>query len=376
MRALKWLDHYAAALTQPAFGRTVFSSAADYQARHSLAKRIWLRAKRDLVMLFTLQLSLVRKCMPPDTKRILYVYLGNPNLGDSIMDLSPRALWAKQGLRVDMYTSEVIASLYKSDPSFNQIIVDPKELASDYDFIVMQSYSWRCLKFKWRNYFFKPFSSLYGHYYGCEFDRLDFAEAAWRSVMCLPVAEASEKCPAIFNLSLDHSLGANRAKNKIAVAVGGVVNWRTYSNWSEVVVRVTQRLPNVEWVLIGSENGVADALEIEENESIRITNLVCQLPLNDVFRELQDVSLLVAADGGLMNVGRAATVPIVALFAREIHPRMRFAEWDPAYVIHAPKSVSDIPPSDIAEAVISSLENPSRQLTERYLGSEPVCSKW
>jgi ADP-heptose:LPS heptosyltransferase len=90
---------------------------------------------------------------------------------------------------------------------------------------------------------------------------------------------------------------------------------------------------------------------------------------------LQDVSLLVASDGGLMNVGRAASVPIVALFAREIHPRMRFSERDLAYVIHDPNAVSDISSSDIAEAVIFGLENPFRQLTERYLGLEPVCSK-
>lgn len=378
MCALKWLDRYAAALTEPAFGGAVYSSAADYQARNSLSKRIWLRAKRDLVMLFTLQLPLVRKCIPLDAKRILYVYLGTPNLGDSIMDLSPRTLWAAQGLRVDLYTNQVIASLYKNDPSFNQVIVDPKELASNYDFIVLQSYSWRCLKFKWRNYLFKPFLSLYGHYYGCEFNRLDFSEVAWRNVMCLPSADASEKCPAIFNLSMDHSYGnlATRAKNKIALATGGVVDWRTYMKWSEVIAKVTQRRPEVEWVLIGSENGMADAQVIEKNLDAKITNLVCQLPLNDVFRKLQDVSLLVASDGGLMNIGRAAAVPIVALFAREIHPRMRFAEWDSAYVIHAPNAVSDIKPSDIAEAVISSLENPSQQLTERYLGSEPVCSKW
>jgi len=329
-------------------------------------------------MFFTLQLPLVRKCMPPDAKRILYVYLGTPNLGDSIMDLSPRTLWAERGLRVDMYTNEVIASLYKNDPSFNQIIVDPKELASDYDFIVLQSYSWRCLKFKWRNYLLKPFSSLHGHYYGCEFNRLDYSEAAWRSVMCLPAAEASEKCVAIFNLSVDHSRGklATREKNKIALAVGGVVDWRTYTNWSEVIEKVVQRLPEVEWVLIGSENGMADAQVIEKTLDTKITNLVCQLPLNDVFRKLQDVSLLVASDGGLMNVGRAAAVPIVALFAREIHPRMRFAEEGSVYVIHAPNEVSDISPGDIAEAVISSLKNPSQQLIERYLGSEPVCSKW
>jgi heptosyltransferase-2 len=377
MRALKWLDHYAAALTEPAFDRAVYSSAADYQARNSLSKRIWLRAKRDLVMLFTLQLPLVRKCIPPDAKRILYVYLGTPNLGDSIMDLSPRTLWAEPGLRVDMYTNEVIASLYKNDPSFNQVIVDSKELASNYDFIVLQSYSWRCLKFKWRNYLLKPFTSLHGHYYGCEFNRLDFSEAAWRSVMRLPATEVSEKCPVIFNLSVDHlrSKHATRAKTQIALAVGGVVDWRTYTKWSEVIEKVTQQQPEVEWVLIGSENGMTDAKVIEKKLDAKITNLVCQLPLNDVFRKLQDVSLLVASDGGLMNVGRAASVPIVALFAREIHPRMRFSEWDSAYVIHAPNAVSDISPSDIAEAVISSLENPSEKLTERYLGSEPVCSK-
>jgi ADP-heptose:LPS heptosyltransferase len=101
---------------------------------------------------------------------------------------------------------------------------------------------------------------------------------------------------------------------------------------------------------------------------------VCGLSLNDVLRQLQNVSLLVAADGGLMNIGRAAKVPIVALFAREIHPLMRFVECDSAYVIHAQKSVADIPVNVVAEAIVTSLEEAHKTLTVRYLDVEPECS--
>lgn len=378
MRIINWLERYAAALTEPAHGSQVFSNLKDFLKRRKLTKRLWLRAKRDLVMFCTLQLALVKSEIPSNAKRILYVYLGNPNLGDSIMDLSPRTLWAEKGLQVDIYTNSVMASLYKDDPSFHKIISDPKNLAADYDFIVLQSYSWKCLKFKWRHYLFKPFVSLHGHYYGCEFNRLVFAEAAWRDLMQLPSLNAQSPCPAVFNLSLDHTsnLGA-RTKNKVALAVGGIVDWRTYANWSEVVAKVHERLPDVEWVLIGSENGIAaaEALMQCQNKNIKIRNLVCGLSLNDVFRQLQNVSLLVAADGGLMNIGRAAKVPIVALLAREIHPLMRFAECDSAYVIHAQKSVADIPVNVAEESIVTSLEKPHKTLTVRYLDAEPECSR-
>jgi heptosyltransferase-2 len=378
MRLLKWLESYAGVLTTPAHGRQVFPNLNDFLKRKKLAMRLWLVVKRDLVMFCTLQLALVKRKIPPNAKRILYVYLGNPNLGDSIMDLSPRILWAEKGLQVDMYTNALMASLYKDDPSFHKIISEPKDLAAEYDFIVLQSYSWKCLKFKWRHYFFKPFVSLHGHYYGCEFNRLVFAEAAWRYVMQLPLPSGQSACPAIFNLSLDHTSDAStRIKNKVALAVGGIVDWRTYANWTDVVAKVHKRLPNLEWVLIGSENGIAaaEALIQCHHGNVKITNLVCQLSLNDVFRELHNVSLLVVADGGLMNIGRAAKVPIVALFAREIHPLMRFSECDSAYVLHAQKSVTDIPIGVTAAAVLSVLERTPETLTVRYMDSEPECFK-
>lgn len=378
---MEWLNivrNYTSVLTRPKSGVCVFSNDHDFLNRRSLSRLFWLRVKRDLVMFCTLQLALVKPEIPSNAKRILYVYLGNPNLGDSIMDLSPRTLWVEKGLQVDIYTNSVMAALYKDDPSFHKIISDPKGLAAEYDFIVLQSYSWKCLKFKWKHYFFKPFVSLHGHYYGCEFNRLVFAEAAWRDVMQLPSLTGQSPCHAVFNLSLDHTsnVGA-RTKNKVALAVGGIVDWRTYANWPEVVAKVHERLPDLEWVLIGSDNGItaAEALMQCQNKNIKITNLVCQLSLNEVFLQLQNVSLLVAADGGLMNIGRAAKVPILALFAREIHPLMRFAECDPAYVVHAPTSVADIPVNVVVEAIVSSLEKAHKILTVRYLGDEPECSK-
>lgn len=373
-----WFERYAAALTEPVHGRQVFSNLNDFLKRRKLVKRLWLRAKRDLVMFCTLQLALVKPEIPSGAKRILYVYLGNPNLGDSIMDLSPRTLWAEKGLQVDIYTNSVMAALYKNDPSFHKIICEPEGLAAHYDFIVLQSYSWKCLKFKWRHYFFKPFVSLHGHYYGCEFNRLVFAEAAWRDVMQLPSLNAQSPCPVVFNLSLDHTtnIGA-RTKNKVALAVGGIVDWRTYANWAEVVSKVHERLPDVEWVLIGSENGIAAAevLMQANRANVKITNLVCKLSLNEVFQQLQNVSLLVAADGGLMNVGRAAKVPIVALFAREIHPLMRFSEWDMAYVLHAPDSVSDIPFGHVADVIIRSQSSGFKSLSQEFLGDAPECAR-
>lgn len=378
MECLNIPRNYTRALTRPTSGVSVFSNEHDFLNRRSLSRLFWLRAKHDLVMFCTLQLALVKPEIPSNAKRILYVYLGNPNLGDSIMDLSPRTLWAEKGLQVDIYTNSVMASLYKDDPSFHKIISDPKDLAADYDFIVLQSYSWKCLKFKWKHYFFKPFVTLHGHYYGCEFNRLVFAEAAWRDVMQLPPPNGQSGCPAVFNLSLDHTTDVvTRTKNKVALAVGGIVDWRTYVNWPEVVAKVHERLPDVEWVLIGSENGIAEAEALMQcqHKNIKITNLVCGLSLNDVFRQLQNVSLLVAADGGLMNIGRAAKAPIVALFAREIHPLMRFAECDSAYVVHAQKSVADIPVNVVAEVIVTSLEKPHKTLTVRYLDAEPACSR-
>jgi len=371
----EYIEKYASAVIRLPKSISIPSNINSLLEQQPLLRRAFRRLTRDLALLITLQLSLLRKTIPTKPSRVLYVYLGTPQLGDSIMDLSPRVLWAhNKNIKVDMFSHARIAEFYQDDPSFNRIICNSRDLVFDYDFVVLQSYSWRCIKFKWRFYFFKPFLSIHGHYYGCEFNRLEFSDSAWRAALCIPLSGRHEITSPVFNLSIDHT-PQPRTANRIALAVGGVVTWRTYSHWISVIKLLESTHPELEWILYGSSNGkkIGDDL-LECSKHNNINNNVDLLSLAQVFEQLKYVTLLVAADGGLLHIGRAAKVPMVALFAGAIHPRMRFAYTEAAHVIHTEKQVSDIDPRFVAEAIHEHLRQPMKTLSCRFLGAEPECT--
>ena len=134
---------------------------------------------------------------------------------------------------------------------------------------------------------------------------------------------------------------------------------------------------DIEWVLLGSGNGklVAEQIVKSLNRQHKIFNYVDSMSLDEVFEILKNASLLVAADGGLMHVGRAARVPIIGLFAGEIHPRMRFGSDDPAHIIHAVSEVADIAPTIVASSINTLLEEEAKGLTVEYSAFIPECSE-
>lgn len=370
------LKKYAEAVAVPAWGGVVPSNALSYLAKNSLMKRFWQRLKRDILLLITFQLFLKREKLPPKAKRVLYVYLGAQQLGDSIMDLSPRLLWVKAGLQVDMFTHESIKSIYDQDPSFNKILTSTSELSSCYDHIVLQSYNVKCLKFKWRHFFFNPFVTLYGHYYGPEFNRQEFAEGAWNYLLNTNIDGLSYRVRPVFNLRIAHE-EKKRNFAQVVLGIGGVVSWRTYPYWEDVIRKTARLAPDINWLLIGSSNGqvVAEKIVKSLHEQKNIVNYVNSMSLNEVFEALQNATLLVAADGGLLHMGRAAQVPIIGLFAGDIHPRMRFASNEIAHVIHANSNVADIKPEIIAFSIDKFFKEGSSRLTVEYIGSMPDCSE-
>lgn len=370
------LKKYADAVATPAWGGVVPSNVESYLARTSLVKRFWQRLKRDFLLLITCQVFFRRETLPIKARRVLYVYLGAQQLGDSIMDLSPRVLWAEAGLQVDMFTHESIKSIYDQDPSFNKILTSPSELGKAYDLIVLQSYNVKCLKFKWRYFFSMPFVTLYGHYYGPEFNRLEFAEGTWRQVLKIGVDSPSYSIRPVFNLRIDHEQNG-RELSQVVLAIGGVVSWRTYPYWEDVIRETAKLAPNINWILLGSANGqrVAEQIVNSLHEQCSIVNNVNSMSLDEVFQTLKNASLLVAADGGLLHVGRAAEVPIIGLFAGDIHPRMRFASNDLAHVIHAETDVANIDPEIVASSINKFFREGASRLTVEYVGSPPDCSE-
>lgn len=374
------LTRYASVLYTPPFGKAVPSNAKIFVASISLARSVWRRLKRDIALFLTGQLLCCKSKIPENAKRVLYVYLGTPQLGDSIMDLSARTLWSLRDIRVDMLTHPSVASFYANDPSFHRVLTRSEDLEASYDFVVLQSYGWKCLKVKWRYFLSTPFLALHGHFYGPQFNRLVFAQKAWAHALDLSHFPGElPQVKSVFNLKLDHSQKPRQPRT-LALCLGGVDTQRTYAHWAEFVRFMHKAQTDIHWVLLGSANGlkaVQDIMAVFKplKQPLHVENLVDQLTLPQVFEKLQTVRFVVTADGGLMHLAKSAQAPMLALFTGAIHPRMRFDVSDPACAVHAPDSVSDIPPQQIAALVIQSLQLPLKFLTDLYLDEQPDCSE-
>jgi len=158
---------YASAVFLPPIPGNLHSNWLDYFKSHPLSKFVFRRLKHDVYLQMTGQFNYLVKHIPADAKHILWVYLGTPQIGDSIMDLSGRVLFKDANFKVDLYSGEFIADTYRQDPFFSATYSD--QVAMDfakYDFVILQYFSWKCLKFKTKNLPKTPFLSVLGHYYG------------------------------------------------------------------------------------------------------------------------------------------------------------------------------------------------------------------
>ena len=82
-------------------------------------KRIFKFFRRYLYVYFTGQLKLERDSITQASKSILWINTTAPSLGDSLMDLSGRALL--KNYAVDLYTSSKNSILYQYDEIFSNI---------------------------------------------------------------------------------------------------------------------------------------------------------------------------------------------------------------------------------------------------------------
>jgi heptosyltransferase-2 len=348
------IKKYAYAIFAPEASQFAHSNTSYFISQKSLASLFFKRLKRDLSLLIFGQFKLLRQEMPKKGSRILWINIGMPQLGDSLCDLSCRVLLDPKDYHVDLYSEPVICDIFKGDPYFKHVSNNISTFKTNhYDFVIMPGYSWRGFKFKVLHLRSIPFFSIYKHYSGPEFNRIVFAYHALFSSLRIKNAKSKnliKNCPTFFNLQYSHA-EIKRKKNQIAIAVGGVVPERIYKQWAQLIEKLLKEFNSINIILLGSANGVAMASEIMQTQTNhkRIKNLVAKTKLSEAFDVLKESALLVCADGGLLHMGRAAKIPTLALFSGDIHPLMRFNDDDPALVIHAHSSVSDIDPSIIID---------------------------
>jgi len=363
---MKAIAAYACATWTPPFVLPLPSNAPAYAASASVWKIARRRALRELKLAWCGQGSLLRKQIDPRIhRRILWIHQGTPQVGDSLMDLAARVLLQGQVERLDLLTEAHLLGLYRHDEVFNQVGASPAELPGPYDLVLLHSTSSRSVKDKLAAYRQVPFAHVQGIYTGPEFNRTLFGfyrlaqllgsptGAAELDAMARPRMRASpEEEAAVAQLALP--AGA------VAIALGGVRDWRTYTQWPQVLRGLRVAGVDAPVVLLGSANGMAMRDEILAAETgLLIIDRVDRHSLGEVHALMRRCALVLCADGGLLHVAHTADVPVVALFAGNIEPRFRVTAANRTLSLHGARTVDEVPAAAVVASALAAMAWPA-----------------
>lgn len=345
--------------------------------RHAYVGNLTLREKirivkkylhKRLLMLFKGQARLYRTNIPTGA-RVLFIYYGVTNLGDSLMDFSGRVL-LKNKARLDLLIDARLADLYREDDVFNHVYTDPAHASRQvYDFIVLNNLNIRTIKEKARYFKMIPYTSIQGYYFGYDYNHIELSYSAFNSMYDLGLDGNALSGYARPYLSDNDSryLAArddfNFDARVIAIAVGGREEYRIYRRWQDVLylmMREPTAFAGCEVVLLGSENGLEDAQRLLDYPlcGLRLRSYVNNLNLIQCRALLSKASVFLASDGGLLHLAHTLAVPTISLFSAHVGPEMRLSKTCPSIAIQSSADVNDIEPQTIFEALKKVIGNP------------------
>lgn len=302
---------------------------------------------------------------PTKEDRILWIFSGKNHLayrsiGDSIMDLSGRALLRNQGWKVDLYTFNNLAELFAHDDIFENIYTNIKDVdVGKYDHILFTLYTPRSIRLKLR--LFRPlrFSSLWKYLQiNGQYNQITYSYAAINDLFGIGLSDSE-----IDNIAKPYLVTGNSIDSLVrkfkpeesygVIAVGGMDQDRTYEHWLDLFKLLDQDEGGIKtWVLVGSSNGLSYAKSVMAHpfESLNIISFVNELPILQVASLIKQSNLFIGSDGGLMHVAHTANTPTVTLFTTNIDPRYRVTKACNSLAIQSRRGVSLISAQDIFDA--------------------------
>jgi heptosyltransferase-2 len=353
------LSRWTRDVVTPPFAQDV---ALDYRpiARKSEFSLLWRKLRPALALRWYGQSALQCPDMGGTARRVLWIYKGSPQVGDSLMDLSSRVLLRDAGIEVDLYTDPHLHQLYEADDVFAQVCSDPAALVErTYDLAILDSFKWRCIEAKVRHWKQVPFVTMRGHFVGPEFNRTLFSFFRMQQLLGIEMAENTTRSVAIPHMAGSRSDGDAAIRHGIpsgalALAIGGADEKRTYRHWDLVLRELLRRGQALPVVLLGSNNAVAmrDAIvNAMAGTGLDIIDCVDRYSLTQGFEIMKRCCLGVSADGGLLHVAHAAGLPTVSLFDRHIGPQLRLTAANRSVALQSEGVIGDIAATDVADAI-------------------------
>ena len=314
----------------------------------------WLKyIKRYIYIVIKRQHKLEVFNILPKYKKILWINVSAPSLGDSLMDLSGRLLL--KDCKVDLFTDKKISDLYKDDFLFSKVFNDIKQLGEcRYDLVVLDSYSTRSIDIKLKIARLTPFVGMFGYYNGPEVNRVLFSFHQMNNL--LGYVKNENELNKIARTSISISSADQKLIQKtelpssfIAIVIGGEWNYRAYNKWDCVIEKLISKDNNINIVLIGSDNAQDNAKVIfEKFGNYNIFNFVAKFTFKQTAEIINQAKILFCCDGGLMHSANAVKTPIISLFAR-LEANMQLTESICAFPLFDKRDVNNILVEDILQ---------------------------
>lgn len=329
-------------------------------AHKSRLSLLWRKLRPALALRWHRQAALQQPAIGKAIRRVLWIYKGSPQVGDSLMDLSSRVLLRDAGIAVDLYTDPHLHRLYESDDVFACVCSDPATLAGEsWDLVILDSFKWRCIEAKVAHWSALPFVTMRGHFVGPEFNRTLFSFFRMQQLLGIERTEDATRrmavpCMAATGIDRERAARLQIPSGALAFAIGGASEGRTYRHWDRVLQELMQRGLASSVVLLGSGNAVAmrDAIvSATAGTGLHILDCVDRHTLPQTFEIMRRCALAVSADGGLLHVAHAAGLPTVSLFDRHIGPALRLTEANRSVALQSSGAIGDIPATEVADAI-------------------------
>ena len=318
--------------------------------------------RRHLMLYIFFQYKYLNSKISNNQKNILWIHNTTENIGDSLMKTSSIRYLKSKGYAVDLCVPDRLYDLYRNNSHCNNVL-KLDSLSSNqknYDLIMLDALSSKCLKIKMKFYFSKPFVTLYEffNYFRADYNLIFFS---WYRIQhLLNQEEYIDDIAKPFVGGLTHKKILSLAINNAFVAIicGGINDFRSYPFWDSVISIIDNKeTEKVPIVLIGSDNGISNASEISHKftERKNFINAVGKFTLSETKSIIGSCKLIVGPDGGLIQVANALDKKVVALFA-QIDSRLRFTEATDYKALYDDKSVQNINPEEIAKEILLAIK--------------------
>jgi hypothetical protein len=325
----------------------------NFLLHNNFFKRYLKFLKRYLFIVFKRQNTLEIDYISPNHKKVLWINISAPSIGDSLMDLSSRVLIDDR--KIDLYTHFSNAKIYEYDLFISKVFTNKALINQyDYDLIILDSYSTRSIRIKNDVAPKLPFVGMYGFFNGPEVNRVLFSFNRMNHLLGYTrnENEISKIAKASLSIGLDDKKLIARKKmpnHYISIAVGGEWPYRTFNQWDLVIERLLIENNMLNIVLVGSENGndIAQSL-VEKFLDANIINCVGKFSFNQTTEIINKSQILLCCDGGLMHAANSVSTPIVPLFAR-LSEQMQLTDSICSFSLFDELDVNNIPFEDICD---------------------------